>query len=302
MSRPSVSVVVPFAGDQAAASQALSLLRDLQVGPGDERILADNSVTVAGAPDGVTVVPAPGERSPGHARNAGAGRAGADWILFLDADTHAPAHLLDAYFEAGEPAADVGALVGEVRPAPGAGTLAARYASQRNFLSARAHLAHPFRPRAAAANLMVRRAAFEQAQGFAEGVLAAEDTDLCWRLQDLGWRLELREQAAVEHEYRASVRELARQWRSYAAGRAWLARRYPGFRPEPAAVRGVRRAFALINASRRGGPARGLSARAPGTGAPPLSVRERIEFLALDILLAVQELIGLRMSNDAQER
>ena len=43
-----------------------------------------------------------------------------------------------------------------------------------------------------AANLLVRRAAFEQVGGFYEGVRAAEDTDFSWRLQQAGWRLELR--------------------------------------------------------------------------------------------------------------
>src|SRR5207249_2467918 len=114
------------------------------------------------------------------------------------------------------------------------GTLAARYAESRNFLGQEAHLAHPFRPRAAAANLLVRREAFEQVGGFYEGVRAGEDTDFCWRLQDASWSLELRPEARVEHRYRASLGELRRQWRGYAAGRAWLARRYDGFEPEPA--------------------------------------------------------------------
>ena len=136
----------------------------------------------------------------------------------------------------------VGALAGEVVPAPGGRTLAARYGAARSFLRQEAHLAHPYRPRAVAANLLVRRAAFEQVGGFYEGVRAAEDTDFCWRLQEAGWALEIRPGARVEHRYRASVRELRRQWRGYAAGRAWLSRRYAGFEPEPAVVRALSRA------------------------------------------------------------
>ena len=89
-------------------------------------------------------------------------------------------------------------------------------------------------PRAVAANLLVRRAAFEAVGGFYEGVRAAEDTDFSWRLQRAGWRLEGRREATVEHRYRTTVRALRRQWRGYAAGRAWLGRRYDGFAPEPA--------------------------------------------------------------------
>lgn len=289
MSRPGVSIVVPFAGDVAQALVALALLRSLQVGPRDERILVDNC-GAAPAADDLRVLRARGERSPAHSRNAGAASAQGEWILFLDADVRAPADLIDRYFA--EPVdARVGALVGEIRPAPGGDSLASRYGAARNFLSQRAHLAHPFRPRAAAANLLVRRSVFEALEGFTEGVRAAEDTDFCWRLQDLGWTLELRPDAAVEHVYRTSLRELRAQWRSYAAGRAWLARRYPGFRPEPALKRLLRR-----RGARSGTPAR------PGTAlAGPRNRLERLEFLALDALLAIDELIGLRMSNRPHE-
>jgi Glycosyl transferase family group 2 len=292
VSRPEISVVMPFAGDEYAASAAVDALLVLDLRVGDELILADNS-GLAVARGGVAVIRAEGERSPAHARNVGAAHAHGEWILFLDADCRAPRWLLDAYFR-GPVADDVGALAGEVVPLLEGDTLVSRYGQARSFLSQQAHLNHPYRPRAVAANLLVRRAAFEQVGGFYEGVRAAEDTDFSWRLQQAGWRLELRRGAVVEHRYRATLGELRRQWRGYAAGRAWLARRYDGFEPDPA----VKRAFGRAVARTRRSRALQLSAPVP-RGAPAVSAGrlERGRYLALDALLSADELAGLVLSN-----
>ncbi|HSO99564.1 MAG TPA: glycosyltransferase family 2 protein [Solirubrobacteraceae bacterium] len=287
MTRPSVSVVMPFGGDGAAAEVAIAVLQQLVTAPGDELILVDNSGSAPGGATGVAVVRAAGEQSPAHARNAGAAAARGEWLLFLDADCEAPADLLERYF-APVPAPEVGALAGEIVPAPGAQTLAARYAAARNFLSARAHFAHPYLPRAAAANLLVRRGAFEALSGFVEGIRAAEDTDFCWRLQRAGWRLELREGAAVAHHYRTTLRALSRQWRGYAAGRAWLARRYPDFHPQPALARVIDRRL-----HRRASPAAEAGRRDHIRTAEPW-------FGLIDAWLALQELIGFTQSNRAR--
>jgi GT2 family glycosyltransferase len=316
VARPPVTVVMPFAGDASAAHSALAALAALRVGPGDERILVDNSAagaSVGGTVSGIAIVPASGEHSAAHARNTGAAHARGDWLLFLDADCTAPPDLLDRYFL--EPVApEVGALAGEVLPAVAGGparsaraaaTLAERYGAARSFLSQRAHLAHGYLPRAAAANLLVRRAAFEQLGGFYEGLRAAEDTDFSWRLQLAGWRLELRAAAHVEHRYRTTVADLRRQWRGYAAGRAWLARRYPGFTPEPAAARAWQRARArvLVRRLRRHGRSAPAMLRSQ-SGSSAFRDRERTRrrrdraaFFALDALLAGEELAGLTLSN-----
>jgi GT2 family glycosyltransferase len=289
--RPAVSVVMPFAGDSARAREATSVLTGLETHAGDELILADNSGTAADVL-GIAVVQAHGERSPAHARNVGAEQATKEWVLFLDSDCLAPPELIDAYFSV-EIDDQVGAVAGEVVPAMDGPALASRYGAARGFLSQEQHLAHPYRPRAVAANLLVRRAAFEQIGGFYEGLRAAEDTDFSWRLQQAGWRLQARPQAAVEHRYRASIAELRRQWRGYAAGRAWLARRYDGFAPQPAAARAANRIKG--RARRLAGGGDDISPRsAPRSAAGAL---ERSRYLALDALLAGEELAGFALSN-----
>ena len=293
--RPAVSVVMPFAGDRSQAASAARALVQLETVPGDELLLVDNAGTAHDLHQ-VTVVPATGERSPARARNAGARAARRDWILFLDADCRPRRDLIDAYFS--EPVGErVGAVAGEVvaEPATEAGrgeraSLAARYGAARSFLSQRQHLEHPYLPRAVAANLLVRRAAFEEVGGFYEGLRAAEDTDFTWRLQRAGWRLELRPQAWVEHRYRTSLNELRRQWRAYAAGRAWLARRYEGFVPERPLARALARA-------RRHLRARLSKPKLPRREPERESRLERGRYVALDALLGLEELAGLALSN-----
>jgi GT2 family glycosyltransferase len=290
VTRPAVSVVMPFAGSPAEGQRALTALLALDASDGDELILADNAGVVA---DGgrVSVVRAAGEHSPSHARNVGAEHASGEWVLFLDADCVAPPDLIDAYFA--EPIADdVGALAGEVVPAQEGLTFAARYGAARNFLGQQGHLAHTYLPRAVAANLLVRRRAFDQVGGFYEGVRAAEDTDFSWRLQLAGWRMQGRPRARVEHRYRTTVRGLRRQWRGYAAGRAWLGRRYEDFEPEPALRRAGSRVLAKVG---RGG-VQARPRRVPVGGSPPRRL-ERGRFLVLDAVLGVEELAGLALSN-----
>src|SRR5579875_1912049 len=79
-------------------------------------------------PHPVRLLGAHGERSPAHARNAGAAAAANAWILFLDADTVPRPGLLDAFF-AGGVNERVGALAGEILPAAPSGGLAARYSA-----------------------------------------------------------------------------------------------------------------------------------------------------------------------------
>jgi mycofactocin glycosyltransferase len=243
--RPQIDIVVPFYGTDDALRRVLTRLREIRLDAGDTVALVDNraSAREPRAEGRVQILTAPAEQSSYHARNVGA-RAGQNpWILFIDADVQPPSDLLDRYFD-DPPGERVGVVAGAVRDAPGEGA-AARYAeleqtlSQENVLAGR----HAF---AQTANALVRRAAFAQVGGFAEGIRSGGDADLSLRIVAAGWTLEARP-ATVGHEGRASVKNLLRQYLRYGAGAAWLDGRHPGFlevRPWANLAEGIARGLA----------------------------------------------------------
>lgn len=231
--RPTVSVVVPFAGDRADAERLADNLRRLQLRPGDELIVADN--TTCGMPGdsfppAVRLVRAAAERSAYHARNSGAAAARNEWILFLDADCRPVPELLDAYL-ARPPAEQCGAIAGSVVGAAGQSALIARYARARGFLNLAGGGEGPNWRIAVGGNVLVRRAAFEQVGGFVEGIRSGGDVDFSRRLQRAGWTIERRDSALVEHRHRDRLLPFLATIARYAAGSRWLNRRYPGYSP-----------------------------------------------------------------------
>jgi GT2 family glycosyltransferase len=225
-------VVVPFRGDEGAAARLARNLEAVELGPGDEIIVADNSDPTPRSErrfPGARVVPAAGERSSYHARNVGAGQAAGEWILFIDSDCVPAPGILDAFF-AESPGSEVGALAGAVQTDPRQDSFLARYAQDRSFLDQEDGL-HTAGDAAATANLLVRRAAFEALGGFQEGIRSGGDVDLCRRLQAEGWAIERRAGAVVHHLHRESLADLLGSIARYAAGARWLNESYPGSAP-----------------------------------------------------------------------
>jgi GT2 family glycosyltransferase len=241
--RPSVSVVVPFLGDRAAAARLLTALERLDVRADDELIVADNSPSGAVEPSpAVRVVAAPERRSAYHARNAGARAATGEWILFTDADCELPADLLDSFWEQ-PPEREAVVVAGEVVGDGAQAATLARWARSRRRLIASHHIDGGPAAAGTTANLLVRRDAFEAAGGFEAGVRSDADLELCWRLQERGGSFAYRPAAQVLHRDPERLGAVLRQAAGYGAGRRWVHERYGDAVERPALVHPVVRAL-----------------------------------------------------------
>jgi glycosyltransferase involved in cell wall biosynthesis len=226
-------VIVPLFGDRDYARRCRNALAWLELRPGDELIVADNTqqrVAAAELAGVATVVAAPEQRSSYFARNAGAAVATAGWLLFTDADCVPCPDLLDRYFA--EPIPDgCGAVAGGISGVPEQDTLLTRYARDRNFLDQAEGMHGKGGKAAATGNLLIRRATFDELGGFAEGIRSAGDVDFCWRMQEAGWTLEQRPDAGVEHHHREDLASFLGMVARYGSGSAWLNERHPGVAP-----------------------------------------------------------------------
>lgn len=228
MTRPTVSLIAPFAGPGEELDRFLAAIGQIGLLEGDEIIVADNRARPE--PGGV-VIEASGPRSSYYARQVAAERARGEWLVFVDADTTPDPGLLDAYFDP-PPAERTAVLAGGIDDVAEADTPVARYVTARRKLDQSNTLAHS-RPYAQTANAAVRRSAFEEVGGFPDPVRSGADADLCWRLAAAGWGIESRPQARVRHRSRATLGALLAQLHRHGSGMQWLDRRYPGAFPPP---------------------------------------------------------------------
>lgn len=217
---PAVSVVIAtFNGSSYLASQ-LRALEAESVADGFEVIIADNGSTddtVAVARSfsdamALVVVDASEVRGQSFARNAGAGAARGNKLIFLDQDDVIGARYLERMSSALDEHRVVAARM-ETHTLNADGMGDARQIAQTSELPTT-----PV-PWAYGCTLGVRREAFDLVGGFAtDQVGGAEDIDLCWRLNDVGVTVTYVPEAVVHYRVPADFRALFEQGRRY--GRA----------------------------------------------------------------------------------
>lgn len=226
-------MVVPFRGEPAELEGVRRRLARIRLSSGDTVVVVDNTpgreASDVAVSDGVEVIHAADREAPAYARNRGAARGSADWLVFLDADVEARQDLLELYFEP-QPRERTALLAGGIvdEPVPPGGPAAARYAYLRRFMSQEDTLDVGQWGFPKTANVACRRSAFEELGGFREDIRSGEDADLTFRLKAAGWEVERREQASVVHHNRQTVRSFAAQKLVHGAGMAWVERAYPG--------------------------------------------------------------------------
>jgi len=182
-----LAIIIPVKNDARRLANCLkSLAACRMAGPGPDVIVVDNGSTdespsVARAA-GARVLVLPDLRVS-QLRNAAAAQTDASLLAFVDADHEVAPTWIAAAHDA-MAAADVGAA-GAAYSAPDDGTWVQKlYGVLRGRTEGRRDTRW-----LGSGNMIVRRAAFEQVQGFDATLEACEDVDFCQRLRAAGWRI-----------------------------------------------------------------------------------------------------------------
>lgn len=226
-----VSVVVPIYNGEADLPDLINCLRS-QTYPSDrvEYLLVDNassdrtSAILQTAAENYPQIRHLTEnkiQSSYAARNTGIRTAAGEIIAFTDADCRPePNWLSDLISPFQNPT--IGIVAGEVVGLPGK-TILEKYAENKDTLSQKYTLAHPFCPYGQTANLAIRREIFQQVGLFRPYMTTGGDADICWRIQrETDWKITLAESAIVKHRHRSTIAEFQSQWKRYGRSNRYL--------------------------------------------------------------------------------
>jgi glycosyltransferase involved in cell wall biosynthesis len=220
-----ISVVLPVRDGMPWLDAQLEALTAQECDMPWEIVVADNgssdtslsvALSWAARNDHIRVVDASSIVGPGAARNAGVHAAQGDLLAFCDADDVVQPGWLGA----------ITAALIEADVVAGSFDMASLNGIRTEELSPAATSQLGFLPAGLAANLAVRRPAFDAVGGFSEELFVGEDIDLCWRLQLHGYRFSLVPAAVVAKREPAGLGILFRRALAYGRCGPELYRRY----------------------------------------------------------------------------
>jgi GT2 family glycosyltransferase len=222
-----LSCVILTMGDRPAelnraVASAVALGHGPQGAPGLQVVVVGNGADVPPLPPGVAAVRLPENAGVAAGRNAGVAVCTGDVVLFLDddgwyPDPRAGVHVASRF------AADPGLAVLSFRVVDPDGGPGARWHVPRLRAGdpGRSSVVTTFAGGACA----IRRSAYQEAGGLpADFFYGHEETDLAWRLLDLGYRLEYDAEAQICHPALPNARH-ATWYRLDGRNRVLLARR-----------------------------------------------------------------------------
>jgi len=233
-----ITVVVPVRNGMPWLEEQLAALFEQKCEEPWEVVVADNGSTDASmsavkrwGEEGreIRSVDASFVTGPGATRNVGARSAFGVILAFCDADDVVQPGWLQSCVDALGDADAVGgvtdfwSLNGVPPPSP---PVPNPPPAMKQF---------KFLPAALSANLAIRRHAFEDVGGFLEDMMTGEDTDLCWRLQERGYRFVISDSAVVARRDRSGVSQVFSRFVAYGRSGPVLYRRHrdSGMRAEP---------------------------------------------------------------------
>ncbi|WP_244930157.1 glycosyltransferase [Nocardioides sp. W7] len=210
-----ISVVVPVGGFDQDLLDQIEALAHQRTDTDFEVVISANTVEALGSlratnlPPRFRVIDSTAVVGPSAARNAGWRSATGEVILFCDADDVVSSEWVQRLGELSVSHAIVGGpLDYDLLNRQGRGRWVHDWS--KGLPTKFGHL--PFLP---SANLGVSRQLLEDLNGFNEGLRACEDTDLCWRAQELGNDIGFDPAAVVHYRLRTSYRATWRQSLTY---------------------------------------------------------------------------------------
>lgn len=223
--QPKVSVVVPFFNRNAEVEKCLRavLSQELPDGMTFEVVAVDNGST-DGTREKLQALPVRlvdcSRRGPAAARNAGIRAACGEIVALTDSDCVPEPGWLAALIAPFE-VQDMLAAGGRIEALDV--TCGVALFTERNGILDQKKLfdgVFCFPPFFATANAAFRRDALVKTDGFDEDLRIGEDSDLLWRVLDLGGKIAYCDKARVRHAHRTTFRGFFRQAVDYGMGAA----------------------------------------------------------------------------------